>query len=67
MNTINSEYDDLSLTSSLKASFAKNERITEGESTKGQTTTKDISYVVKQSSSCLDKGTKREFSELLRP
>ena len=36
-----------------------------GESTKGQTTTGDICFAVKQGSSCLDKGRETgEYSEL---
>ena len=62
---ISSENNDLSTTCSTKASFTKNERITKGESTKGQTTRDDICFVVKQGSSCLDKGRETgEYSEL---
>ena len=61
------ECDDLSMTCSSKASFTKNERITKRESTKGQITRDDISSVVKQGSSCLDKGEERETSELSKP
>lgn len=59
------ECDDLPMTRSSKASFTKNERIIKGESTKGQTTRHDICFVVKQGSSCLDKGRGTgEYSEL---
>ena len=62
---ISSENNDLSTTCSTKASFTKNKRITKGESTKGQTTRDDICFVVKQGSSCLDKGRETgEYSEL---
>ena len=61
------ECDDLSRTCSSKASFTKNERIITGESTKGQITRDEISFVVKQGSSCLDKGEEREISELSKP
>ena len=61
------ECDDLSRTCSSKASFTKNERIITGESTKGQITRDEISFVVKQGSSCLDKGDEREISELSKP
>ena len=37
-----------------------------GESTKGQITRDEISFVVKQGS-CLDKGEEREISELSKP
>ena len=60
------ECDDLSRTRSSKASFTKNERIITGESTKGQITRDEISFVVKQGS-CLDKGEEREISELSKP
>ena len=60
-----SENNDLSTTSSTKASFTKNEGITKGESTKGKTARDDICFVVKQGSSCLDKGREtEEYSEL---
>ena len=56
---------DLSMTCSSKASFTENERIIKGESTKAQTTRGDICFVVKQGSSCLDKGRETgEYSEL---
>ena len=58
--------DDLSMTSS-KASFTKNEKIVEVESTKRQTTSEDRAFAMKQGSSCLQKGKEREFSELPRP
>ena len=59
------ECDDLPMTGSSKASFNINERIIKGESTKGQTTRNDICFVVKQGSSCLDKGRETgEYSEL---
>ena len=61
------ECNDLSRTSSSKALFTKNERIITGESTKGQITRDEISFVVKQGSSCLDKGEEREISELSKP
>ena len=64
---ISSENNDLSMTCSLKASFTNNERIIKGESTKGQITRDEISFVVKQGSSCLDKGKEREISKLLKP
>ena len=61
------ECDDLPMTGSSKASFTKNERIIKGESTKGQTTRNDICFVVKQGSSCLDKGRETgQYSELPR-
>ena len=60
------ECDDFSRTCSSKASFTKNERIITGESTKGQITRDEISFVVKQGS-CLDKGEEREISELSKP
>ena len=60
-----SENNDLSTTCSTKASFIKNEGITKGESTKGQTARDDICFVVKQGCSCLDKGREtEEYSEL---
>ena len=58
--------DDLSMTSS-KASFTKNEKIVEVESTKRQTTSEDRAFAMKQGSFCLEKGKEREFSELSRP
>ena len=59
------ECDDLPMTRSSKASFTKNERIIKGDSTMGQTTRNDICVVVKQGSSCLDKGRETgEYSEL---
>ena len=62
---ITSESNDLSMKCSSKASFTKNERIIKGESTKGQTTRNDICFVVKQGSSCLDKGRETgQYSEL---
>ena len=61
------ECNDLSRTSSSKALFTKNERIITGESTKGQITRDEISFVVKQGSSYLDKGEEREISELSKP
>ena len=61
------ECDDLSRTCSSKASFTKNGRIIKGESTKGQITRDEISFVVKQGSSCLDKGEERETSEVSKP
>ena len=57
--------DDRSMTSS-KASFTKNEKIVEVESTKRQTTSDDRAFAMKQGSSCLEKGKEREFSELPR-
>ena len=60
------ECDDLSRTCSSKASFTKNERIIKGESTKGQITRDEISFVVNQGS-CLDKREEREISELSKP
>lgn len=59
----NSESDDLPMTFSSRASFTKNERII-GESTNGQITSEDISFAGKQSSCCLNKEEKGEFSEL---
>ena len=62
---ITSENNDLSTACSTKASFTENERIIKGESTKGQTTRDEICFVVKQGSSCLDKGRETgEYSEL---
>ena len=61
------ECDDLSRTCSSKASFTKNERIITVESTKEQIERDEISFVLKQGSSCLDKGEEREFSELSKP
>ena len=62
---ITSETNDLSMTYFSKASFTKNERMINGESTKGQTTSDDICFAVKQGSSCLDKGRQTgEYSEL---
>ena len=61
------DFDDLSRKSSSKALLTKNERIITGESTKGQITRDEISFVVKQGSSCLDKGEEREISELSKP
>ena len=58
--------DDLSITSS-KASFTKNEKIVEVESTKRQTTSEHRAFAMKQGSSCLEKGKESEFSELSRP
>ena len=58
------ECDDLSKTCFSKAPFAKNERIITEESTKGQVMRDEISFVVKQGFSCLDKGEERETSEL---
>ena len=58
--------DDLSMMSS-KASFTKNEKIVEIESTKRQTTSEDRAFALKQGSSRLKKGQEREFSELSRP
>ena len=63
---ITSENNDLSMTCSLKASFIKNERVIKGESTKGPIMRDEISFVVKQGSSCLDKGEEREISKLLK-
>ena len=59
-----SEYDDLPMPFSLRALFTKNERVIE-ESTKGQSSSKYISFAGKQSSSCLDKEETGEFSELM--
>ena len=64
---ITNENNDLSMTCCLKASFTKNERVIKGESTKGQITRDEISFVVKQGSSCLGKGEEREISKLLKP
>ena len=61
------ECDDLSRTCSSTASFTKNERIITGESTKGPIMRDEISFVVKQGSSCLDKGEERVISELSKP
>ena len=62
---ITSENNDLSTACSTKASFTENERIIKGESTKGQTTRDEICFVVKQGSSCLDKGRGTgEYSDL---
>ena len=61
------ECNDLSSTSSSKASFTKNERIITGESTKRQIARDEISFVVKQGSFCLDKREEREISELSKP
>ena len=62
---ITSKNNDLSMACSSKASFTENERIIKEESTKGQTTRDDICFVVKQGSSCLDKGREtEEYSEL---
>ena len=61
------ECNDLSRTCSSEASFTKNERIRTGESTKRQITRDEISFVVKQGSSCLDKGEEREIAELSKP
>ena len=61
------ECDDFSRTCSSKASFTKNERIITGESTKGPIMRDEISFVVKQGSSCLDKGEERVISELWKP
>ena len=61
------ECGDRSRTCSSKASFTKNEKIITGESTKGQITRDDISFVVNQGSSCLDKREEREISELSKP
>ena len=58
--------DDRSMTSS-KASFTKNEKIVEVESTKRQTTSEDRAFAMKQGSFCLEKRKEREFSELSRP
>ena len=58
--------NDLSMTSS-KASFTKNEKIPEVESTKRQTTSEDRAFAMKHGSSCSEKGQEREFSDLLRP
>ena len=58
------ECDDVSRTCSSKASFTKNERIITAESTKGEITRDEMSFVVKQGSSCLDKGEERETSEV---
>ena len=58
-----SEYDDLPMPFSSRASFTKNERIVE-ESTKGQSSSEYISFAGKQSSSCLDKEETGEFPEL---
>ena len=62
---ITSENNDLSKACSSKASVTKNERIIKEESTRGQTKRDDICFVVKQGSSCLDKGRETgEYSEL---
>ena len=61
------ECDDFSRTCSSKASITKNERIITGESTKGPIMRDEISFVVKQGSSCLDKGEERVISELWKP
>lgn len=58
-----SEWDDLPMTFSSRAPFNKNERII-GESTNGQITSEVISFAGKQSSCCLNKEEKGEFSEL---
>ena len=60
-----SEWDGLPMTFSSRAPFNKNERII-GESTNGQITSEVmiISFAVKQSSCCLNKEEKGEFSEL---
>ena len=50
-----------------KASFTKNKKIVEEESTKRQTTSEDRAFAMKQVSSCLEKGKEREFSKLPRP
>ena len=60
-----SKNNDLSKTCSSKASVTRNERIIKGESIRGQTTRDDLCFVVKQSSSSLDKGRETgEYSEL---
>ena len=61
------ECHDLSRTRSSEASFTKKQKIIKGESTKRQITRDEISFVVNQGSSCLDKGEKREISELSKP
>lgn len=59
--------DDRSMTSS-KASFTKNEKIVEVESTKRQTTSEDRAFAMKQGSSCLKIGRHRiGFPERRRP
>ena len=64
---IASENNDLSKTCSSKGSVTKNERIIKGESTRRQTRRDDTFFVVKQGSSCLDKGREtEEYSELSR-
>lgn len=62
-----SESDGLPVTFSSRAAFTNNERITEGESMKGQTMTESICFDVKQGSSCLYKGNEKESSELSSP